>query len=249
MEPKRNPRTNPGFDDLFPTPFLRELARIVRERLGTHVNCHDFAHTTRVLHNARLLLKFEEEHDVPIQRDVIEAAAVLHDIARPEETASNGTCCHALLGAKMVPDLLATAGRKDEDFVNRVMRAVQRHRYRGSEPPVTIEEKIVFDADKLDSVGAVGIARALHFAGHVGAKLHNREEEAMASAAYSEEDSAYREYLVKLRWIPQRMLTEPGRAVAVRRVAFMEIFFNQMNIEIFGSLNDENALEEEKHKP
>jgi uncharacterized protein len=55
----------------------------------------------------------------------------------------------------------------------------------------------------------------------------------MDSDAYSEEDSAYREYLVKLRHIPERMLTDTGRKLAVERVEFMDLFFDTLNREAY----------------
>jgi len=90
---------------------------------------------------------------------------------------------------------------------------------------------IVYDADKLDSIGAVGIGRAFHFAGRIGARLHNTAAEAVGAPAYSVEDSAYREYLVKLRHVPERMLTPSGRRLAVDRARFMDEFFHRLNDE------------------
>ena len=98
-------------------------------------------------------------------------------------------------------------------------------------PPETLAEKIVYDADKLDSTGAFGIARAFHFAGRIGACLHNTAEEAVNSSAYGKNDSAYREYLVKLRHLPGKMLTGSGRELAKERSAFMDEFFARLNLE------------------
>ena len=105
------------------------------------------------------------------------------------------------------------------------------HRFRAKRIPATLEAKIVYDADKLDSLGAVGVGRAFLFAGRVHARLHNTEREAVNSPAYSREDTAYREYLVKLRHLPDGMLTEPGRTIARERAAFMAEFFRRMNAE------------------
>ena len=105
---------------------------------------------------------------------------------------------------------------------------MRRHRYRGKDQPETLIDKLVYDADKLDSIGAVGIGRAFHFAGRVGARLHNPAEEALAGSEYGREDSAYREYLVKLRHVPERMLTASGRAAAEERSAFMHEFFHRL---------------------
>ena len=123
------------------------------------------------------------------------------------------------------------------ELANSVAQAVRTHRFRGKDEPDSIEADIVFDADKLDSLGAVGIGRAFLFAGHENARLHNTEEEAVNSAAYSKEDTAYREYLVKLRYLPRRMRSAAGRKIAVERAAFMTAFFEQLNEEVnFGDI-------------
>jgi len=206
---------------------FEKLSALVKEHLATAPGCHDFDHVQRVLHNARTILA--EEHDADAW--TVELAALLHDIARPEEMASKGKICHARHGSVIAVPLLEKCGFTDPILVCRVCSCVKKHRYRGSDKPETIEEKIIYDADKLDSIGAVGIGRAFHFAGRIGARLHNTPEEALASDAYSVQDSAYREYLVKLRHVPSRMLTENGRKLAMERAEFMIAFFDRMNSE------------------
>lgn len=210
---------------------FERLRAYVEERLANAPGCHDFDHTLRVFNNALRIRELERTGDIL----VIGLAALLHDIARPEEFASGGTHCHAVLGAEMCADILEKNGYTDVSVRERVALAVRRHRFRGGEAPESIEEKIVYDADKLDSIGAVGIGRAFHFAGRVGACVHNRAEEALASAEYSEGDSAYREYLVKLRHVPERMLTASGRRLAEERTAYMHEFFAYLNAEVFGN--------------
>ena len=75
------------------------------------------------------------------------------------------------------------------------------------------------------------MARAFHFAGRIGACLHNSEQEALASESYSSQDSAYREYLVKLRKLPDHLLTDSARRFAADRAAFMQAFFDRLNEE------------------
>ena len=199
------------------------------EILGDAPGCHDFAHTLRVLKNAERILAGEQHTD--FEGLAVRLAALLHDIARPEEMKSNGGICHAEQGGLKAPALLRELGCRDEALIESVGKAVARHRYRGKNAPQNLIEKIVYDADKLDSIGAVGVGRAFHFAGRIGAKLHNTSEAALNSEAYSEEDSAYREYLVKLRSVPERMLTVTGRKLAEDRSAFMHEFFRRMNEE------------------
>lgn len=199
----------------------------VKSHLNDGGSCHDFDHTLRVMHNAELLLASHPQADA----QTVMLAALLHDIARPEEDKSRGRKCHAAAGAAMVPEWLAECKFPEELFAP-VAAAVRTHRFRDKNEPETLEADLVFDADKLDSLGAVGIGRAFLFAGHFNARLHNTETEALNSESYSREDTAYREYLVKLRYLPRRMRTACGRKMAIERAAFMTAFFERMDLEI-----------------
>lgn len=201
--------------------------KIVEDKLLNAPGCHDYAHTLRVLHNAELLLQTESNVQNPF---AVRVAALFHDFARPEELASNGKKDHAQLGAELVRAELKKLNCTPP-FVDLVCDCVRTHRYRGKDLPQTPEAKIVYDADKLDSTGAFGIARAFHFAGRIGACLHNSAEDAVNSDSYSKNDSAYREYLVKLRYLPEKMLTESGRKIAAERGTFMQEFFDRLNSE------------------
>ena len=113
-----------------------------------------------------------------------------------------------------------------------IVNAVKRHRFRRGEAPDTLEAKILYDADKLDSLGAVGLGRAFLFAGHCNARLHNTENEALSAPPYSREDTAYREYLVKLRFVPEKMFTAEGKKIAAEKLQFMQEFFSVLESEI-----------------
>jgi len=204
----------------------------VRRELGDAPGCHDFAHTLRVLKNAERIAAEEPGCDL----DAVRFGALLHDVARPEELASGGKLCHAALGADKARQILEEEGCEDAAFVRHVSEIVRTHRYRGNMKPATLEACIVYDADKLDSLGAFGVARAFHFAGRIGACLHNSEQDALASESYSNQDSAYREYLVKLRGLPDHLLTDPARRFASERAAFMRAFFDRLNEEQEGRL-------------
>jgi uncharacterized protein len=208
---------------------LKKLILKVQKRFETAPGCHDWSHTWRVLNNARIIAAGEKKADI----QVVETAAVLHDIARPEELKSKGKLCHAVIGSEIAGKYLMKCEFRNDEFIRKVCNCVKTHRYRSGHSPLSIEEKIVYDADKMDSVGAVGVGRAFHFAGRIGAKLHNTEKEALDSKSYSSEDSAYREYLVKLRHIHGKMLTGTGRKIARQRSDFMHKFFRQLNAEVF----------------
>ena len=105
-----------------------------------------------------------------------------------------------------------------------------------SKIPNSKEAKILFDADKLDSIGAIGIGRAFLFAGEIGAKLHNKDVDIDKTKPYTKEDTAYREYMIKLRKVKERMLTDEGKHIAKERHKFMVEFFDRLNKEVDGNL-------------
>lgn len=206
------------------------IYEFVRSALQSAPGCHDFDHTLRVLRNAEMLAAEMPESDL----QVIRLAALLHDIARPREMSSKGKLCHAEKGAEICANELKKYDLPPA-MVDNICACIRTHRFRGKEPgPQSLEAEIIYDADKLDSIGAVGIGRAFHFAGRENARIHNTREEALNSEPYSREDSAYREYLVKLRHVAEKMLTSSGRRHAAARAEFMHKFFEQMDKEIHG---------------
>ncbi|MCQ2352917.1 MAG: HD domain-containing protein [Victivallaceae bacterium] len=204
----------------------QQIFEIARKLFQESAGCHDFDHTLRVAANAEKLLAALPEADP----SVVRLAALLHDCARAEEDASGGKVDHAALGAVRAKKILLQANA-DPVLADAVASAIARHRYRGKLLPQSLEEMIVYDADKLDSLGAIGIGRAFHFAGKFGARVHNTQAEALTGKPYGKEDTAFREYLVKLRHVPEKMLTEPGRALAAQRLQFMTGFFAEMEKE------------------
>jgi len=191
---------------------------------------HDWDHTERVY---RLCLRIGRKERADL--GILKLAALLHDIGREEEDRSNGKTCHAEKGAVLAARILRKHGL-EKDRVNRVVRCIETHRYRGRLVPDSLEGKILFDADKLDSIGAVGVGRAFQFAGEVGARLHDPRIEVRKTKSYTKEDTAYREYLVKLRRIKDRMFTAEGRRIARERHEFMAEFFDRLNKETAGAL-------------
>ncbi|NLZ60714.1 MAG: HD domain-containing protein [Lentisphaerae bacterium] len=211
---------------------LPRLEGLVEERLRLTPACHALDHTQRVRRAAAKLAGLEGADPL-----LLDYAALLHDIGRAQELADQGKTCHAELGAEISRQILAELGIENAGFVDAVCDCVRQHRFRrrGQAGPQSLEAKVLYDADKLDSLGAIGLARAFHFAGRIGAKVHNSAELAMNSKSYSSEDSAYREYLVKLRRLPEKMLTENGRKMGRRRLLLMQQFFDSLNLECLGA--------------
>ncbi len=208
------------------TATIRKIsARYCMEEGGSHGPDH----SERVCRNAVYIGTRMEA-----RLDILAAAALLHDIGRRRETESRGTLCHARAGAELARPILRRLGFAAPD-IDAICHCIRAHRFRGRTRPQTLEARILFDADKLDSIGAIGIGRAFLFAGQIGACLHNPETDPEATAAYSTHDTAYREFQVKMSRVRDQMLTPVGRELARERHRFMEIFFDQLNREIYGS--------------
>jgi uncharacterized protein len=209
------------------TEKLRQLADPYHDGMG---GCHGPDHTERVHKTAQHIGRL-----MGAKLDVLSAAALLHDIGRRYETREQGKICHAEKGAELAREILAkldfTSARIDE-----IVHCIEAHRYRGDMIPKTLEAKILYDADKLDSIGAVGIGRAFLFAGQTGAKLHNESDvDILACKPYSKEDTAYREFKFKMSKIKDRMLTPEGKRLAEERHGFMEVFFERLERETKGA--------------
>ncbi len=209
--------------------FIERAIAFARDQMSELQPSHGWDHVQRVIRNAQHICESIPEAD-PF---IVTVAAVLHDIARSNESSNNGDSCHAEEGSTLAHDFLTREGL-DERKAKHISECVRTHRYRSIGPPESLEAKIVYDADKLDSIGAVGIGRAFLFAGEVGAKLHNPDTDLSKTRPYSEEDTAYREYYMKLSRIKDRMLTETGREIAEERHRFMETYFERLNREFYG---------------
>ncbi|MEW6672906.1 MAG: HD domain-containing protein [Thermodesulfobacteriota bacterium] len=182
---------------------------------------HDWEHTLRVCRLCQQIGRAEGA-----DMDVLMVAAYLHDIGRCYQDISNGEVCHAEKGAQMARPIVQALPLSPEQKEN-ILHAVRSHRFRGNRAPETLEARVLFDADKLDAIGAVGVARAFLFAGEVGARLHNPEMNVEAAKPYSIDDTGYREFKVKLSRIKERILTREGRKLAAARHEFMVGFFKR----------------------
>lgn len=183
-------------------------------------SAHDREHVYRVLNTALQLAQQAPEANL----DLIICACLLHDIGRKEQFA-DASVCHAQVGAQKAYRFLLEEGF-DEDFARAAAHCIKAHRFRTGEAPQSVEARILFDADKLDAVGATGIARTLMYAGQVGAPLYTRREDISISDGTGESTpSFFREYKFKLEKLYDLFYTDSGRALAARRKRSAEAFY------------------------
>jgi len=207
---------------------LEQVKTLAEKSFTGSRGSHDWEHTLRVSQLCGRIGALEHA-----DMTVLMIAAYLHDIGRSQQDRSNGAVCHAKQGTRMAWDMVKHLPLLRQQKVN-IVHCIRSHRYRGNHVPKTPEAKVLFDADKLDAIGAVGVARAFQFAGEVGARLHKSDVNITETKPYSVDDTGYREYRVKLCKIKNRMLTDAGRRIAQGRHDFMETFFRRFIQEVEG---------------
>ncbi len=191
---------------------------------------HDFDHVLRVLELAE---RIGEAEDADLE--IVQAAALLHDMGRGE--AEDAGVDHAVFAAERVPKILSDHPPAQ---VKAVQHAVAAHRFRTEPEPTTLEAKVLFDADKLDAIGAVGVARAFAYGGAHGQRIWASAEAVNlarweAEGDDSQEHTPVHEFVVKLSRIKERLFTEAGRAIAEERHDYMVAFFRRLDAEVRGA--------------
>jgi uncharacterized protein len=202
-----------------------------RALYGEADSVHDFDHILRVLRVAKRIAR-EEEADL----SVVRTAALLHDWGRSE--AQRRGRDHADLAAERAALLLKSC---PEAWVRAVVHAIAAHRFRTAPQPETLEAQVLFDADKLDAIGAVGVARAFAYGGAhnqpLWAPLESVDLERWEAAG---DDPAshtpVHEFVVKLSRLKERLYTRTGRRMAEARHRYMEAFFLRLEAEVRGEL-------------
>lgn len=187
---------------------------------------HDREHIYRVLSYALEIAEGEPN----VNYDILITACLLHDIGRKEQFA-DPKLCHAKVGSEKAYRYLLEQGFSEE-FSEKVRRCIRQHRFRANDPPDTIEAKILFDADKLDVTGAMGIARTLQYQSDVPEPLYRRDQQGHVLDGTEKEPSFLHEYKFKLEHIYDRFCTEKGKAMAMERQAAAAAFYESFLHEV-----------------
>lgn len=218
----------------------------IKELVEKELSCsaHDMDHTVRV-YNLCLYLA-EGEPDIDLES--LTLAALLHDIARVrEDNDTSGDIDHAVLGAEMADTILTDLEYPPEKR-EAIKHCILTHRFRSRSNPQTREAKILFDADKLDVLGAVGVARCFMVAGRYNERmyadvpLHEYMKENLVTKTFKgrikdiSKHAPNIEFETKFKHIPDRLYTAKAQEMAKNRLQFMAYFFEQLQKEINGKL-------------
>lgn len=196
-------------------------------------SAHDKEHVYRVLYNALNIADTEENVDY----DILITACLLHDIGR-EEQFGDPRLNHAEIGAEKAYQFLIKHDFSEE-MADKVRMCIRSHRFRGNDKPQSIEAKILFDADKMDASGAVGIARTLIYKGQVGEPLYSLQPDGMVSDGINDEEpSFFQEYKYKLENLYDYFYTRKGAQMAKERRQAAVTFYNDILREVKEAYTD-----------
>lgn len=193
---------------------------------------HDFEHVMRVYRMAERLAQAEGA-----DLEIVLAAALLHDAdgSAPGEECARAS--HHEASAIFAKEVLGAEGW-DQDRIQAVAHCIRAHRYRSTEAPETIEAKVLFDADKLDVLGAIGAARTIGYAVLAGQPIISKPSQKFIDSGEKEPGeahSSYHEFLFKLQNVQKRLYTASGLALADKRHAYLTNFYDQLAKEIDGT--------------
>lgn len=212
----------------------REIEQYMLETMRD--SAHDQFHIYRVLYAALDIAEGEEAVD----RELLITACLLHDIGRGKQEA-DPRVDHAAAGGEMAYGYLTGRGWEPERAA-RVRDCIASHRYRKGREPRSLEGKILFDADKLDVAGAVGIARTLIYRGQTGEPLYllNERGEALTEPTDADRTTFFQEYHYKLKQLYGRFYTARATELAAARREAAEHFYEALFREV-STLHGEGA--------
>lgn len=189
---------------------------------------HDWHHVRRV---ARLAETLAGEVAADVDETVLFASVWLHDVGRAKEDRGE-IDDHAEWGAREAADVLAALDA-DPETIDAVQHCIRAHRYSNDVAPETTEAEILCDADNLDALGAVGIARCFAYGGELGQPIHAPDlpPEDDDSAAGATQFDHLHEKILRLR---ERMYTEAGRDLAEDRHEYVAEFAERLEREAAG---------------
>lgn len=206
-------------------------------REGAEDAAHDFDHLVRTMTLADTI-----QADEGGDRPTIWAAVALHDIGQERERRHGGD--HALIGAELAEEIL-TQTQFPQQAIPAVQQAIREHRMTGRNIPQTLEGRILYDADKIDCLGAIGIGRLYCVTGRYNQKVYSPVPDdiiepvdplVIRQLRRRPDYSPSIEFQLLFGNLPERMTTNKGKILAQERYTYMEEFFIRLRKEVEGTL-------------
>ncbi len=203
----------------------KRFQRFLNDQMAESDAAHQLDHIHRVVKSAKQLAEIENADPA-----VVVPAAWLHDCVTMSKDSGQRNQA-SRMAAKAAGGFLRASGY-DPALIPAVEHAIAAHSFSAKIPPQTIEAKVVQDADRLDAIGAVGIARCLMVGTSFGIPLYHPDEPFPQQRRPDDKQYIIDHFYVKLFTLVETMQTEAGRAEAERRTRFMRDFLSQLAWEI-----------------
>jgi uncharacterized protein len=191
---------------------------------------HDLSHIVRVWRNARRIAATEPGSDT----ELLLAGVILHDCVAVEKNAPRRSEA-SRFSAIRARDIVAPLNWAP-DRVSALAHAIEAHSFSAGLPPMTREAKILQDADRLDAIGAIGIARCFHVSGRMSSALYHPWDPTAESRPLDDRHYALDHFAVKLFKVADGFLTKEGQRMAAKRTGLMRQFVDTFHAEIEGSM-------------
>jgi uncharacterized protein len=196
------------------------------ERAGPAADpAHDVEHVRRVVANARALAAHEQA-----DLAVVLPAAWLHDCVSIPKSSPLRSQASRLAGSAALEFLQSID--YPAQYLPAIQHAIEAHSFSANITPQTREAMVVQDADRLDSLGAIGLARCLMLSGAMGRRLYDPHEPIPAARPIDDQANAIDHFYAKLFQLAERMATQAGRSEAIKRTAFLQAFVDRLRAEI-----------------
>ena len=200
---------------------LENLKKISKIKLGKNDPAHDFEHIMRVYRNAEKICKTENGN-----KKLILSAVLLHDIVKIKNQKDS-----AIKSAKLSEKILKENNFFDDE-IKIISDAIKEHSFSKGKIPSSIEGKILQDADRLDAIGAIGLARVFSFSGSNNRPFYDPKDPFSQNRTVNDNKWALDHFFEKLLTLEKKMNTKTGKILAKNRTKILKNFLKELKSEI-----------------
>lgn len=208
--------------------LIEQTIEFVKKELENAESGHDWWHTYRVYNLSKAIGKEEN-----VDMEIVELGALLHDVA--DRKFHNGD--HTV-GPRKAKEFLS--GKLSEDKIEHVIKIIENISFSSEQVFKSKELDVIQDADRLDAIGAMGIARCFTYTGHTNREIHNPEIKPKLNMSKEEykknKGTGINHFYEKLLLLKDKMNTETGKKMAIKRHEFMEVYLKEFYKEWEGEI-------------
>ena len=206
-----------------------------KEMVNNKDAAHDLGHLTRVAEKSKHIHKYEGGN-----LDVIIISSYFHDIVSLPKDSLIRHYSSTFAAQKTIKILKEHFKEISASLYGQISDVIRSHSHSSGIKPITIEAKIVQDADRLDALGAIGLARVFYVAGAVGQRIYNEEDPFAMWRSLDDKKYALDHFYTKLLRLPDTINTTEGKNMAKKRVAYLSGYIEKLKEEITSTNITEN---------